>query len=150
MPSETTCEDFLKMAFEVGYIVADAAAAAEFYVSAFHCVELVRMEMPIEITGPTGMGEPGLLIALRTPDGHVVKFLDCQGGFGIAASASQQHDHYLTFWVDDLDEVSEACAKAGGHPLTDKATDLPMGGRMRFFADPSGNAIELIEGKPPF
>jgi hypothetical protein len=56
--------------FEVGYVVAAAAAAGEFSVAGFDCVELVRMELPIEITGPTGMGEPGPLVALRTPDGH--------------------------------------------------------------------------------
>jgi len=138
------------MAFEVGFIVADANSAAEFYISAFNCVELVRMDLPIEVTRPTGMGEPGLLVALRTPDGCVVKFMDCRNGLGVPAAASQKHDHYLTFWVDDLDETTEACTKAGARPLTNDATDLPMGGRMRFLTDPSGNAIELIEGKPPF
>jgi predicted enzyme related to lactoylglutathione lyase len=138
------------MAFEVGYIVADADSAAGFYVSVFNCVELVRMDLPIEVTRPTGMGEPGLLVALRTPNGCVVKFMDCRGGLGVPAAASQKHDHYLTFWVDDLDEITQACMKAGARTLTDAATDLPTGGRMRFLADPSGNAIELIQGKPPF
>lgn len=138
------------MTFEVGYIVDDANAAAAFYVSVFNCVELVRMELPLEITGPTGMGEPGLLVALRTPNGFIVKFLDSRHGFGAPASASQQHDHYLTFWVDDLDQTTEACTTAGARPLTAEATDLPLGGRMRFLVDPSGNAIELIEGKPPY
>lgn len=138
------------MTFEVGYIVDDADSAAAFYLSVFNCVELVRMNLPAEITGPTGMGEPGLLVALRAPNGYTMKFLDCRGGLGVPAAASQKHDHYLTFWVDDLDQTTEACTKAGARLLTDEATDLPLGGRMRFLVDPSGNAIELIEGKPPF
>ena len=137
------------MAFEVGYIVADAAAAADFYIDVFKCTELVRMELPPEISGPTGMGESGFLVALRTPDGHVLKFMDCRGGFLRPAGGGEVHDHYLTFWVDDLDEVTEACSKWGGRPLTAGPTETPFG-PVRFLEDPSGNAIEVIQGQPPF
>ena len=45
--------------------MATAVAAGEVSVAGFDCVELVRVELPIEITGPTSTGEPEPLVALR-------------------------------------------------------------------------------------
>jgi uncharacterized protein len=49
-----------------------------------------------------------------------------------------------TFEVTDLDAATEAVLAAGGTTLMDRFT-IDGVGHLMFFADPSGNAIGLIE-----
>jgi catechol 2,3-dioxygenase-like lactoylglutathione lyase family enzyme len=62
--------------------------------------------------------------------------------------AEQFHDiaglRYLTFWVDDLDDLAARWAAAGGTVVRPPA-ELRPGVRFALLADPDGNAVEALQ-----
>jgi predicted enzyme related to lactoylglutathione lyase len=54
---------------------------------------------------------------------------------------------YLTFWVDDLDDLVARWTAAGG-TVTIPVGDLRPGVRFALLADPDGNAVEALEQQP--
>jgi catechol 2,3-dioxygenase-like lactoylglutathione lyase family enzyme len=51
---------------------------------------------------------------------------------------------YLTFWVDDLDALTERWTAAGG-TVAEPPRDLRPGVRFALLADPDGNWVEALE-----
>jgi hypothetical protein len=54
---------------------------------------------------------------------------------------------YLTFHLDDLDPTVTALPAAGARPLSDPVVVRARGRRISFWADPEGNAVELVDGR---
>jgi hypothetical protein len=53
----------------------------------------------------------------------------------------------LTFHPDDLDPVVAALVAGGARPLSDPVVVRARGRRISFWADPEGNALELVDGR---
>lgn len=62
-------------------------------------------------------------------------------------SAGRPGLSYLTFHLDDMDPVLAALSAAGARPLSDPVVVLARGRRISFWADPEGNAVELVDGR---
>ncbi|MGX1908432.1 VOC family protein [Streptomyces phaeochromogenes] len=135
--------------FEVGVVVRDLELMERFYCDVIGCRVEHRSRIPESIGGPAGLGGELVVVWLRVPSGGCVKLiLPRSGAVSVRAAplpAGRPGLSYLTFHLDDLDPVVAALPAAGARPLSDPVVVLARGRRISFWADPEGNAVELVD-----
>ncbi|MGY1495340.1 VOC family protein [Streptomyces sp. QTS52] len=143
----------MTLPFEVGVVVRDVPLMERFYCDVIGCRVERRSRVPESVGGPAGLGGELLVVWLRVPSGGCVKLIlprSDQGSVPVSAHAppllaGRPGLAYLTFHLDDLDPVVAALAAAGARPLSDPVVVLARGRRISFWADPEGNAVELVD-----
>jgi predicted enzyme related to lactoylglutathione lyase len=122
-----------KRGLDLGLIVADLVAMTTFYGDVLRLERLGERSNGWGTMAEFGFGESVLRLLRptekpRRADGGMLEITGVR---------------YLTFPVDDLDEVA-ARLEAGGAPLVLPVTSA---GAVRFvmYADPEGNVVELLE-----
>ncbi|WP_189149154.1 VOC family protein [Streptomyces lacrimifluminis] len=141
--------------FEVGVVVRDVRVMERFYCDVIGCRVEHRSRVPESIGGPAGLGGELVVVWLRVPSGGCVKLIlprSDQGAVPVSPpveplSTGRPGLSYLTFHVDDLDPVVAALSAAGARPLSDPVVVLARGRRISFWADPEGNAVELVDAR---
>ena len=135
--------------FEVGVVVRDLEPMERFYRDVLGCRAVHRSRIPESIAGPAGLGGELLVVWLQVPFGGRIKLILPQAGPAPAQSAppltARRGLSYLTFRVDDLGPVIPALVAAGARPLSDPVVVRARGRRISFWADPEGNAVELVD-----
>ncbi len=139
--------------FEVGVVVRDLELMERFYRDAIGCQAEHRSRVPESIGGPAGLGGELVVVWLRVPSGGCVKLIlprservsDSAAAPAAPWSTGRPGLSYLTFHLDDLDPVVAALPAAGARPLSDPVVVLARGRRISFWADPEGNAVELVD-----
>ncbi|MER6135532.1 VOC family protein [Streptomyces sp. NPDC001815] len=141
----------MTLPFEVGVVVRDLELMERFYCDVVGCRVEHRSRVPESIGGPAGLGGEFAVVWLRVPSGGCVKLIVPRSGTVSAGpgplSAGRAGLSYLTFHVDDLDPVVAALPAAGARPLSDPVVVLARGRRISFWADPEGNAVELVDAR---
>ncbi|NGO06377.1 VOC family protein [Streptomyces sp. HC44] len=137
--------------FEVGVVVRDLGLMARFYGEVLGCFEVHRSLIPASIGTPAGLGGELLVVWLQVPSGGRVKLIRPQFAATPIQSAlpltGRRGLSYLTFHLDDMDPVVTALAAGGARPLSDPVVVEARGRRISFWADPEGNALELVDGR---
>jgi catechol 2,3-dioxygenase-like lactoylglutathione lyase family enzyme len=137
--------------FEAGVVVRDLALMERFYREVLGCPAVHRSRIPESIGAPTGLGGELLVVWLQVPSGGRVKLILPQAPPAPAESTApltgRRGLSYLTFHLDDLDPVVAALTAAGARPLSDPVVVRARGRRISFWADPEGNAVELVDGR---
>ncbi|MEV0637451.1 VOC family protein [Streptomyces sp. NPDC050619] len=135
--------------FEAGVVVHDLDLMARFYGEMLGCFEVHRSLVPASIGIPAGLGDELLVVWLQVPSGGRVKLIRPRFAPGSAQSAlsltARRGLSYLTFHLDDMDPVVTALAAGGARPLSDPVVVRARGRRISFWADPEGNALELVD-----
>lgn len=137
--------------FEVGVVVRDLELMERFYGDVLGCRAEHRSRVPGSIGGPAGLGGELVVVWLRVPSGGCVKLI-LPRSVPLAApaapwSAGRPGLSYLTFHLDDMDPVVAALPAAGARPLSDPVVVRARGRRISFWADPEGNAVELVDAR---
>ncbi|WP_128376348.1 VOC family protein [Streptomyces cavernae] len=137
--------------FEAGVVVRDLKRMERFYREALGCVAVHRSRIPASIAGPAGLGGELSVVWLQVPCGGRVKLILPQPAPTAPPSAlpltGRQGLAYLTFLLDDIGPAVAALAAAGARPLSDPVVVLARGRRISFWADPEGNALEVVDGR---
>ncbi|MDQ1050855.1 VOC family protein [Streptomyces sp. V4I2] len=137
--------------FEVGVVVRDLELMERFYREVLGCFEVHRSRIPASVSVPAGLGDELLVVWLQVPSGGRVKLIRPQSAPAPAPSAlpltARRGLAYLTFHLDDMDPVVTALATGGAQPLSDPVVVWARGRRISFWADPEGNALELVDGR---
>ncbi|UUU36451.1 VOC family protein [Streptomyces sp. CA-210063] len=137
--------------FEVGVVVRDLELMERFYCEVIGCRAEHRSRVPESVGGPAGLGGELVVVWLRVPSGGCVKLIlprsaPVSAGAG-ALPAGRSGLSYLTFHLDDMDPVVAALPAAGARPLSDPVVVRARGRRISFWADPEGNAVELVDAR---
>lgn len=134
---------------EVGVVVRDLELMERFYRDALGCPVVHRSRIPASIGDPAGLGGELLVVWLRAPSGGRVKLILPQRVPEFTEStvplAARQGLSYLTFHVADIGPAVSALVAAGAKPLSDPVVVRARGRRVSFWADPEGNAVEVVE-----
>jgi catechol 2,3-dioxygenase-like lactoylglutathione lyase family enzyme len=137
--------------FEAGVVVRDLDLMVLFYREVLGCFEVHRSRIPASVSVPAGLGDELLVVWLQVPSGGRVKLIRPQVAPAPAHSVlpltARRGLAYLTFHVDDMDPVVTALAAGGARPLSDPVVVWARGRRISFWADPEGNALELVDGR---
>ncbi|WP_411149112.1 VOC family protein [Streptomyces sp. A30] len=137
--------------FEAGVVVRDLELMARFYRDALGCSEVHRSRIPASIGVPAGLGDELLVVWLQVPSGGRVKLIRPQvapaPAYSVLPLTVRRGLSYLTFHLDDMDPVVTALATGGARPLSDPVVVWARGRRISFWADPEGNALELVDGR---
>ncbi|MFD9396727.1 VOC family protein [Streptomyces sp. NPDC060000] len=135
--------------FEVGVVVRDLDLMGRFCREVLGCSEVHRSRVPASIGVPAGLGGELLVVWLQVPSGGCVKLIWPQSPSVPAQSVvpltGRRGLSYLTFRLDDLDPLVTALAAGGARPLSDPVVVRARGRRISFWADPEGNALELVD-----
>jgi catechol 2,3-dioxygenase-like lactoylglutathione lyase family enzyme len=135
--------------FEAGVVVRDLERMARFYRDVLGCPEVHRSRIPASIGTPAGLGGELLVVWLQVPSGGRVKLIRPQSApapAGLAVPLTARRGlAYLTFHFRDMDPVVAALAAGGAWPLSDPVVVRARGRRISFWADPEGNALELVD-----
>lgn len=135
--------------FEAGVVVRDLELMARFYREVLGCVEVHRSRIPASIGTPAGLGDDLLVVWLQVPSGGRLKLIRPQPAPAPVHSAvpltARRGLSYLTFHLDDMNPVVAALTAGGARPLSDPAVVRARGRRISFWADPEGNALELVD-----
>ncbi|MGI5192377.1 VOC family protein [Streptomyces sp. CA-288835] len=137
--------------FEVGVVVRDLELMERFYREVLGCPAVHRSRIPESIGAPAGLGGELLVVWLQVPSGGRVKLIQPQTPPAPVQSAVPLTAHrglaYLTFHMADLDPMVAALSAADARPLSDPVVVRARGRRISFWADPEGNAVELVDGR---
>lgn len=137
--------------FEAGVVVRDLDMMERFYREVLGCAEVHRSHIPASIGVPAGLGDELLVVWLQVPSGGRIKLIRPQSPPMPAQSAvplaARRGLSYLTFHLGDLDPLVTALAAGGARPLSDPVVIWARGRRISFWADPEGNALELVDGR---
>lgn len=137
--------------FEVGLVVRDLALMERFYCDVIGCRAEHRSRVPESVAGPAGLGGELVVVWLRVPSGGCVKLILPRSAPVSACTAPLPARgpglSYLTFHLDDMDPVVAALPAAGARPLSDPVVVRVPGRRISFWADPEGNAVELVDAR---
>ncbi|MER5177003.1 VOC family protein [Streptomyces sp. NPDC002896] len=135
--------------FEAGVVVHDLELMERFYSEALGCRAVHRSHIPKSIAAPAGLGGELRVVWLQVPSGGRIKLIRPQFDATRAGSAepltARRGLSYLTFPLDDVDPVVAALSAAGARPLSDPVVVQARGRRISFWADPEGNAVELVD-----
>ncbi|GAB2971150.1 hypothetical protein GCM10023080_038650 [Streptomyces pseudoechinosporeus] len=139
--------------FEVGVVVRDLEALEHFYREALGCVPVHHSHIPHAIGGPAGLGGPLLVVWLQVPSGGRIKLIRLQADTDAGAAArpsavplaARRGLSYVTFHFDDIVPVVAALPAAGARPLSSPTVVVARDRRISFWADPEGNALELVD-----
>ncbi|WP_254401408.1 VOC family protein [Streptomyces sp. AC555_RSS877] len=135
--------------FEAGVVVRDLELMERFYRDVLGCVEVHRSRVPASIGIPAGLGDELLVVWLQVPSGGTVKLIRPRFAPAPVQSAlsltARRGLSYLTFHLDDMDPLVTALAAGGARPLSDPVVVWARGRRISFWADPEGNALELVD-----
>ncbi|MEV1067438.1 VOC family protein [Streptomyces sp. NPDC050263] len=135
--------------FEVGVVVRDLELMERFYCDVIGCRAERRSRVPESVGGPAGLGGELVVVWLRVPSGGCVKLILPRSAPVSAPAetlpAGRPGLSYLTFHLDDMDPVVAALPTAGARPLSDPPVVRAHGRRISFWADPEGNAVELVD-----
>jgi len=119
----------------VGIAVPDLEAALSFYRDVLGLTPLPTEEVDGAAIVSLPLGDSQVeLLAPRTPDGPIARFL-ARRGPGI---------HHICYRVNDLDAALEACRKHG-YRLIDEAPRCGAGGHRIAFVHPKATAGILLE-----
>ena len=119
----------------VGIAVPDLATALGFYRDVLGLTPLPTEEADGATITSLPFGDSQVeLLAPRTPDGPIARFL-ARRGPGI---------HHICYRVDDLDAALDACRKQG-YRLIDEAPRRGAGGHRIAFVHPKATAGILLE-----
>ena len=119
----------------VGIAVPDLKAALSFYRDVLGLTPLPMEEADGAAIASLPLGDSQVeLLAPRTPDGPIARFL-ARRGPGI---------HHICYRVDDLDAALDACRKHG-YRLIDEAPRRGAGGHRIAFVHPKATAGILLE-----
>ncbi|WP_234382534.1 VOC family protein [Streptomyces dysideae] len=137
--------------FEAGVVVRDLELMERFCREVPGCRVVHRSRIPESIGGPAGLGGELLVVWLRVPSGGRVKLILPQAApvsmESVLPLAARQGLSYLTFHVEDLDPVVSDLVAAGATPLSHPVVVRARSRRISFWADPEGNAVELVDGR---
>ena len=137
--------------FEVGVVVRDLERMERFYCDVIGCRVEHRSRIPDSVGGPAGLGGELAVVWLRVPSGGCVKLILPRSApvpVDVAPlSAGRPGLSYLTFHLDDMEPVLAALSAVGARPLSDPVVVLARGRRISFWADPEGNAVELVDAR---
>jgi catechol 2,3-dioxygenase-like lactoylglutathione lyase family enzyme len=137
--------------FEAGVVVRDLELMEHFYREVLGCLAVHRSHIPESIGTPAGLGGELLVVWLQVPSGGRVKLILPRTPPAPPQSAVpltvRRGLSYLTFHLDDLDPVIAALTASGARPLSDPVVVRARGRRISFWADPEGNAVELVDGR---
>ncbi len=135
--------------FEAGVVVRDLELMERFYRDGLGCPVVRRSYVPESVAAPAGLGGELLVVWLQVPSGGRVKLILPQVAADPAHSAPALAGgrglSYLTFHVEDIDSMVSSLVAAGARPLSEPVVVRTRGGRISFWADPEGNAVELVD-----
>jgi catechol 2,3-dioxygenase-like lactoylglutathione lyase family enzyme len=135
--------------FEAGVVVRDLEVMERFYGEVLGCVPVHRSHIPQAIAGPAGLGGRLLVVWLEVPSGGRIKLIHPRAGVASFPSAVPLAERcglaYLTFHVDDIAPLVAVLPAAGARPLSSPVVVSARGRRISFWADPEGNALELVD-----
>jgi len=141
----------MTLPFEVGVVVRDLELMERFYCDVLGCRAEHRSRIPESIGGPAGLGGELVVVWLRVPSGGCVKLVRPRwaplSAYAAALPAGRPGLSYLTFHFDDMDPVVAALSAADARPLSDPVVVRARGRRISFWADPEGNAVELVDAR---
>ena len=125
---------------DIGIVVSDGPAALAFY------RDLVGLTHAGDNPFPGGgtmhrlmAGESMIKVVVPEP---VVSAAPPAGGIDAGRGF-----RYITFSVDDLDDLIDRC-RAASVPVTREATTMAPGVRIALVSDPDGNTVEFLEMRP--
>lgn len=137
--------------FEVGLVVRDLEPMERFYCDVIGCRAEHRSGVPESVGGPAGLGGALTVVWLRVPSGGCVKLILPRSApvsaYAPPLPAGRPGLSYLTFHLEDMDPVVAALSAAGARPLSDPVVVRAHGRRISFWADPEGNAVELVDAR---
>jgi catechol 2,3-dioxygenase-like lactoylglutathione lyase family enzyme len=130
-------------------VVRDLELMERFYREVLGCPVVRRSYVPESVAAPAGLGGELLVVWLQVPSGGRIKLILPQEVADPARSASplagRRGLSYLTFHVEDIDALVSSLVIAGARPLSEPIVVRTRGGRISFWADPEGNAVELVD-----
>lgn len=134
---------------EIGICVPDLPRALAFYEGVLGLRKISQIGLNEHGSRLSGLGTSGYtVVRLQTSYGERVKLVcpeTAPAGNGLAESpASRAGFAYLTFLVDDIAGVVDACTSAG-FPSLRGIVELRPGVRMALVRDPEGNFIEFAQ-----
>lgn len=137
--------------FEVGLVVRDLGPMERFYCDVIGCRPVRRSRVPVAVGGPAGLGGELDVVWLQVPSGGCVKLIlpssPAVPALVAHPLAGRAGLSYLTFYVDNVDPVVAALGAAGAKPLSDPVVVRAHGRRITFWADPEGNAVEVVDDR---
>ncbi|WP_229911243.1 VOC family protein [Streptomyces aurantiogriseus] len=137
--------------FEAGAVVRDLALMERFYCEVLGCHAVHRSCVPGSVGGPAGLGGELEVVWLQVPSGGCVKLIRPRSAPvsapPVVSLTGRLGLSYLTFHLDDVEPVVSALAAAGARPLSDPVVVRVRGRRISFWADPEGNAVELVDAR---
>ncbi|WP_338894402.1 VOC family protein [Streptomyces sp. TG1A-60] len=141
----------MTLPFEVGVVVRDLELMERFYCDVLGCRAERRSGVPESVGGPAGLGGELTVAWLQVPSGGCVKLILPRSApvpaGAVASPAGRLGLSYLTFHLDDMDPVVAALPTAGARPLSNPVVVRARGRRISFWADPEGNAVELVDAR---
>lgn len=134
---------------EIGICVADLAKAMAFYEGVLGLGKISEIALNEHGARMAGLGTSGYtVVRLQTSYGERVKLVQPGTAPAFAQSAETPSSRvgfaYLTFLVDDLNDVIARC-EAAGHKSARGIVELRPGVRMALVRDPEGNVIEFAQ-----
>ncbi len=136
--------------YEVGITVADLDRVLDFYVRVLRLRVLSDVRVPAEIGRRTGLA-PGAyrVVRLESPSGDRFKLAQPAAPPAEAPPAAvamqRRGGPYVTFIVDDLDQVQARLAAAGVPVRSQGAVEVRPGLRLLLVTDPEGNFVEIVQ-----
>ncbi len=148
-PVEVSGRARITQPFEAGVVVRDLEVMERFYGEVLGCVPVHRSRIPQAIAGPAGLGGQLLVVWLEVPSGGRIKLIHPRVRVTSSPWAGPLAERcglaYLTFHVDDIAPLVAVLPAAGGRPLSSPVVVSARGRRISFWADPEGNAVELVD-----
>lgn len=148
-PAEVPGRARMTQPFEVGVVVRDLEVMESFYGEVLGCVPVHRSRIPQAIAGPAGLGGQLLVVWLEVPSGGRIKLIHPRVSAASFPSVVPLAERcglaYLTFHVDNIAPLVAVLPTAGARPLSSPVLVSARGRRISFWADPEGNAMELVD-----
>jgi lactoylglutathione lyase len=147
---------FPRTTIDVGVLVSDIDASADFYVRAIGFTETEGFEVSAEFATAAGLtdGQPLTVRVFVLGEGETATRLKLMEVSSVEAKPSdnayvhsQLGYRYLTIFIDDTNEALRRLRAGGFEPVTDGPIPIaadPAGSYLTVVRDPDGNLIELI------
>jgi catechol 2,3-dioxygenase-like lactoylglutathione lyase family enzyme len=131
---------FTSAGVDIGIVVSNGPAALAFY----------RDVLGLTHAGDNPFPNGGTMHRLMAGE-SMVKIVVPEPAPAAAAPPGSIADgrgfRYITFSIDDLDAMLDAC-RAASVPVTRDAVEMAPGVRIALVEDPDGNTVEFLEMRP--
>jgi catechol 2,3-dioxygenase-like lactoylglutathione lyase family enzyme len=136
--------------FEVGFVVRDLEALMPFYTDVLGMTLVSDLYVPAQRSKPTGLSPDGYrVVRLETDRGDRFKLAQPanlpQATARSTHAFAREREAYVTFLVDDIDDVHRRLERSEARVLSDGVVEVRPGVRLLLASDPAGNFLEFVQ-----